>query len=314
MIHITHILFIFTALLSLFSVLSAPFALLAGILFAFFGWVPTHLPLAKWTKQLLAFSIVLLGFNVNLVEAAQLLGDNLLLISLSIGLAFVFTSILAKLLGVESDLSKLLGAGTAICGGSAIGAVSPVIRAKSHVIGVALGCVFLLNAIALWVFPFIGHAFELTQNQFGVWAAIAIHDTASVVAAAGEYGASAQLTATTLKLARALAIVPLVFIFVLLMNRKGVANQEKQSIYFPWFIGGFVITAAISSFLPTFESVYDLLTFGGKKLLVLAIFLIGATLSPALIKQTGWRALFVATGAWMGISLFSLWWVTRWVI
>ncbi|RTE86628.1 MULTISPECIES: YeiH family protein [Gammaproteobacteria] len=309
MIHITHILFIFTALLALFSVISAQIALLAGIVFALLGWVPTHLPLSKWAKQLLATSIVLLGFSVHIQEAGNLLYNNIFIVTSSIGVAFLSCFILARLMGIDRDLGSLIGTGTAICGGSAIAAVSPVIRAKSATIAIALGCVFFLNAAALWLFPSIGKALNLSQTQFGVWAALAIHDTASVVAAAGVYGESAQTTATTLKLARALAIIPVVIVFAWIMKRKGASAGESQGVYFPWFISGFVIAAIISSLLPSFAATYDWLAWGGKKIMALCIFLIGAGLTPALLKQTGWRALVVAVGAWVSVSVFALWWV-----
>jgi len=309
MVHITHILFIFTALLSLSGILGGPLALLLGIIFALGGWVPTHLPLAKWTKQLLAVAIVLLGFRVAIPEALTLLQQNIMLIGLCIGLAFLLCVVAARLLGVSSEVSHLLGAGTAICGGSAIAAVAPVIRARNTAIGVALGCVFVLNALALWLFPLVGHWLELSQQQFGIWAAVAIHDTASVVAAAHEYGDKALATATTLKLSRALAIIPMVFIFALLVQRQ--EKAVKGRVYFPWFIAGFVITAGVASFFPSFGALYTLLAAGGKHLLTLSIFLIGASLSLTLLRQTGWRAMAVAVIAWLGVSIFSLLWVLQ---
>ncbi len=188
---------------------NSPTALVVGFLLASLGWVPKQLPLSKMTKQLLALSIVGLGFGIQFDQALEVTGDGIGLILATIIGTLGFGWVIARKMGLDKSTGYLISCGTAICGGSAIAAVAPAIKAKDDTIALSLATVFVLNAFALFIFPVIGHALSLDQHTFGTWAAIAIHDTSSVVGAASAYGEEALTTATTLKLARALWIIPL---------------------------------------------------------------------------------------------------------
>jgi len=205
-----------------------------------------------------------------------------------------------RLLRVETQASTLVSCGTAICGGSAIAAVAGVIKADSRAVSVALGTVFLLNAVALFIFPPIGHWLHLTQNQFGVWSAIAIHDTSSVVGAAAKYGDEALRVATTIKLVRALWIVPLALGLAFFTGRKG------AKVAWPWFILFFVAAACVRTWVPQGEPVYGKLVLLARLGLTLTLFLIGAQISKEALRTVGWRALVQGVILWIVISLAGL--------
>jgi len=214
---------------------------------------------------------------------------------------------LGRLLKVADRTSTLISSGTAICGGSAIGAVAPAIDAKSEETSLALGTVFVLNSVALFVFPIIGHALNMTQNQFGVWAAIAIHDTSSVVGAGQIYGPEAMAVAATVKLARALWIAPVALLFAFIYRKRKQGGKAKIAI--PWFILLFVAAAAFRSYAPAvihpslFESLVNLAKAG----MTVTLFLIGASLSRETLKKFGYMALLQGVILWVVISLVSLW-------
>ena len=189
----------------------------------------------------------------------------------------------------------LISFGTAICGGSAIAAMAPVIKAKDHEVAVALGIVFLLNGIGLLLFPAIGHYFELTQQQFGLWAALAIHDTSSVVGASATYGAVALSIATTVKLTRAMWIIPYTAVAGVFMR-----SDEKASI--PLFIVGFLLAALINTYMPSFSSTWELINSAAKQLLVVTLFLIGSGLSLSVLKQAGIKPFLMAITLWVIVS------------
>jgi uncharacterized integral membrane protein (TIGR00698 family) len=206
-------------------------------------------------------------------------------------------TLLTKLFKVENETGLLITVGTAICGGSAIAAVTPVIRAKHHTVSVALGTVFILNALALVIFPPIGHWLQMSQEQFGLWSALAIHDTSSVVGATVSYGAEAAQVGTTVKLARALWIVPLAFGIGLIFNRnnKGEAGKAKK----PWFILGFLIAAALVTWVPMLKPAGAIVEMVAKRTLVVTLFLIGAGLSKETLRQVGVRPFVLGIGLWI---------------
>jgi uncharacterized integral membrane protein (TIGR00698 family) len=280
--------------------ISPPMALAAGLVFALAIGNPLSRLTQKTSKILLQASVVGLGFGMNL---------GTLLAAGRTGIGFTVCSIAGTLLlgwlvgrwlRVEAQASTLVSCGTAICGGSAIAAVAGVIQADSRAISVALGTVFVLNAVALFVFPPIGHWLNLSQNQFGVWSAIAIHDTSSVVGAAAKYGDEALRVATTVKLVRALWIVPLALGLALFTGRKG------AKIAWPWFILFFVGAACVRTWLPQGEPVYVRLAMLAKLGLTLTLFLIGAQISREALRTVGWRALVQGIILWIVISIAGL--------
>src|SRR5665213_2750834 len=238
------IVFVVALIFCLTPVVTPPVALLIGFAIAQFSGHPfLHLN-HKATSFLLKVSVVGLGFGMNVQNALQAGKEGLFFTVASICGTLAFGLLLGKLLKIEKKTSHLISTGTAICGGSAIAAISPLIKADEKQISVALGTVFILNSIALFLFPFIGHQLHLTQTQFGLWSAIAIHDTSSVVGAANKYGAEALQVATTVKLARALWIIP-VSILTAVFFKTG-----KQKIKIPYFIGLFILGMIINTYFP----------------------------------------------------------------
>ncbi|TRW48870.1 putative sulfate exporter family transporter [Aliidiomarina halalkaliphila] len=305
-----HIIFLFLALLSLTPLISSSYALVLGLLMALLGWVPPQINPSAWVKRLLAIAIVGLGFGVNLSVALEASINQLGLLIAVIVSALLLGWGLIRLTRMQPTTGALISAGTAICGGSAIAALAPAIRARSEYIGVALACVFVLNAIALWVFPAVGHFFQLSQQQFGVWAALAIHDTSSVVAAAELYGEESLAVATTLKLTRALAIVPLVFVAAWWYRRQHPEAEAASKLpAIPLFIVLYVLAIVIAEFIPQGEPLYTFAFQGARHLLALCLFLIGASLSVTRLQQAGLKPILVATVLWLMIASGTLWWV-----
>ncbi|MGL4583386.1 MAG: YeiH family protein, partial [Flavobacterium sp.] len=207
---------------------------------------------------------------------------------------------LGKLLKIDKKISYLVSSGTAICGGSAIAAVSPVIKADEKQISVALGIVFILNSLALIIFPPIGHALGLSQVDFGLWSAIAIHDTSSVVGAAAKYGDQALEVATTVKLARALWVIPVAFLSMAFFKTKG------GKVKLPYFIGLFVLAMLANSYIPAVQTVGPYIVEASKAALTLTLFLIGTSLSYKTVKSVGFKPLLEGVGLWIFISITSL--------
>ncbi|WP_021023945.1 YeiH family protein [Salinivibrio costicola] len=282
---------------------TSPIALVLGFLLTSLGGVPSGLPLTKITKKLLAYSIVGLGFGIPLQEALAVTGDGIGLIIATITGTLVFGTILAKLIGLDRKTGHLIASGTAICGGSAIAAVSPAINADDEQIGLALGTVFVLNSLALFVFPMVGHALGLDQHTFGTWAAIAIHDTSSVVGAASAYGEQALTTATTLKLARALWIVPVAFVSALMFR------SHAKKITIPFFIVFYCLAIGISDVFVQAQPIYDVIFAVAKQVLVVCLFLIGCSISIAQLRAAGPKPLFFGIALWVIISCSSLAWL-----
>ncbi len=217
---------------------------------ASFGLVPQNISLTKWTKRLLAYSIVGLGFGIPLREALTVTSDGIGLIIATIAGTLILGWFVAKAIKLNKTTGYLIASGTAICGGSAIAAIAPAINADDEQIGLALATIYVLNSIALFLFPVIGHALHLSQETFGMWAAIAIHDTSSVVGAASAYGNEALTIATTLKLTRALWIIPVAFLSAFLFR------SHSKKITIPYFIFFYVIAIGISDVTPQFEAIY----------------------------------------------------------
>ena len=279
---------------------SPAIALLLGLVIAqIIGHPYLHLN-HKATHLLLQVSVVGLGFGMNVHSALQAGKEGVLFTIASITGTLVFGYFIGKWLTIEKKTSFLISSGTAICGGSAIAAISPVIKAEEKQISVALGCVFVLNSIALFIFPVIGHSLNLSQTQFGLWCAIAIHDTSSVVGAASKYGTRALAVATTVKLARALWIIPVTFMATFLFK-----NQSKK-VSIPYFIGLFIIAMIANTYIPAVSVISPFLIIIAKAGLTLTLFLIGAGLSRKVLASVGFKPLLQGVVLWIAISATAL--------
>lgn len=257
-------------------------------------------------STLLQFSVILLGASLNFNSVIKQGATGVYTTFISIIIVFFLGHIGQKLLKIEKMQALLLTMGTAICGGSAIGALAPVIRADTIAITISIGVVFLLNALAIFIFPFIGDIFSLTQDQFGLWAALAIHDTSSVVAASSLYGSRALEVATTVKLTRALWIIPITLFFSI--YRK----HSNRRISFPWFILGFIIMSLVFTFTEVPQSFKVIMTTGAKLGFSLTLFLIGLTFDLKKIKKVGIRPLLFGFSLWIIVSSISLIFVKYW--
>ncbi|MFC4095872.1 YeiH family protein [Euzebyella saccharophila] len=292
--------FILLAILILTGWVGSPIALLAGFGFSLLFDNPFKRFCHKSIQLLLKVSVVGLGFGMFINETIEAGKEGFLLTFLSILLTVSLGFLLTKLLGLDKKLGHLITSGTSICGGSAIAAISPVINARSKAISIALAVVFLLNSIALFVFPAVGHFFGLNQHQFGLWCAVAIHDTSSVVGAALEYGDEALQVATTVKLSRMLWILPLSVLSMFVFKAKG------EKIKAPYFILFFIGAIIINSYHLLPETLTKTLVITSKHLLLLTLFLVGSTISISELKQTGIRPLVMASSLWIFISVLSL--------
>ena len=297
---LSRIIFILCLVLSASGFLSPPVALALGLLFGLTLPHPYDVAAKKVSKFLLQASVVGLGFGMNLHQVVQAGTSGFVYTMLGISFALLVGMGLGALLGVQRVPAFLISTGTAICGGSAIAAVGPITQASDEEMAIALGTVFVLNSVALLIFPAIGTALKLTQSQFGLWAALAIHDTSSVVGAAAKYGAVALAIATTVKLARALWIVPLSI-------ATAIVRGAKAKIQWPWFIGLFCLAAVGNTYLPGGTHAYTLAVKIAKVGLTATLFLIGSGISMATIKQVGHRPLLQGIILWLLVSVGSLW-------
>lgn len=299
------------ALLCAATGLSGAFALALGVAAACWG---ANGDPERWHRRahwLLQGSVVALAAGVSLPEVARAGLDGLGVTLVSIAAVLTLGNFIGRMLGVPRHTRLLVSAGTAICGGSAIAAVAGVIRPRHHETAAALGIVFVLNAVALAVFPLVGHCFHLSQTAFGWWAALAIHDTSSVVGAGMAYGPQALTLATTIKLARALWIVPLALLVAHGEKRhhaKAAANapEARPTVKFPWFILGFVALAGLRWAAPTMAGAGDAVAQAGRHGLSAALFLIGAGLHPAALKMVGWRPALLGIGLWLPTAAVAL--------
>ena len=285
------------AALCFFPVVSPPIALFLGIIFVnIFGQVFNA---DKIIKIVLQVSIVGLGFGINLKQALQAGSEGFLFTVFSITLIVVLGIALGYIFRIDKIITQLISFGTAICGGSAIAAIAPILKADGKQTSVSLGIIFLLNALALFIFPEIGQYFHLSQNQFGIWSAIAIHDTSSVVGAASKYGHEALQTATTVKLARALWIIPISFMLSFL-------NKSGGKVKIPYFIGFFILAILVNSYFPAIKDVASYVVDFSKSSLKVALFLIGTGLSFQNLKNIGIKPLLLGIILWVVISVISL--------
>lgn len=294
-------------LLAASGIVSPPIALVGGIAFGFIVDHPFRTESSSLAKLLLQISVVALGFGMNLHQVIRAGRSGFLYTAISITAAMTLGMLLGKLFKVSGKASFLITAGTAICGGSAIAAISPIADASEEEISVSMGTVFLLNSVALLLFPAIGYVLHLSQNQFGLWAALAIHDTSSVVGATAKYGNQALAIGTTVKLARALWIVPVSLITAAYIGRPRTARSAKPgSIRIPWFIFFFILAAMVSTYLPRFASSYSALGHLGKTGLTATLFLIGTGLSKRTLQQVGVRPLLQGVILWIVVAGISL--------
>ncbi len=284
----------------LFPFINPSIALLAGLVFALTCGQAYPKFNKKSSKMLLQFSVVGLGFGMNLHQAFASGKDGMMFTIVSVVGTLLLGSFIAWCMKVEKKTGYLISSGTAICGGSAIAAIGPIIKADDGQMSVSLGTVFILNAVALFLFPILGHHFGLTQHQFGLWAAIAIHDTSSVVGAGAAYGEEALKVATTVKLTRALWIIPVAFVTSFIFKSK------SEKIYIPWFIFFFILAMVANTFLslPTFFT--DSIVWLARKGLTLTLFFIGASLSKDVLIRVGMRPMIQGVFLWIVISVFSL--------
>lgn len=279
--------------------ISPPVALTLGVVL---GLTLAH-PF-RWTgtlaRILLQASVVALGFGMNLQEVLKAGRSGFVYTALGIGFALLIGLGLGKWLSVRGNSSFLISTGTAICGGSAIAAVGPILQASEEEMAVSLGTVFILNSVALLIFPAIGWALHLSQTQFGLWAALAIHDTSSVVGAAARYGPVSLVIGTTVKLARALWIAPLALV-------TAAVKRSKAGIKWPWFILFFCLAAVANTYLTAMAPASRLLYVAGRLGLTATLFLIGSGISRSTLREVGWRPLLHGVLLWIVVAGTSLW-------
>lgn len=278
-------------------------ALFMGIAFALIFKVPHPHFSKKTSKYLLQISVIGLGFGMNLHTSLQSSREGMLMTIVSVVGVMLLGVFLGRKMGVDKKLAYLISCGTAICGGSAIAATSPVVRANENQTSMSLAVIFTLNAVALFIFPTIGHFFDLTQQQFGMWAAIAIHDTSSVVGAGAAYGEEALMVATTVKLTRALWIIPLAAVSIFLFPNK---EGGKRKIAIPWFIFLFVVAMILNTYLSIPEILLNGISIFSHKALSVTLFLIGTGLSIQAIREVGARPVWLGVALWIVISVVSL--------
>jgi uncharacterized integral membrane protein (TIGR00698 family) len=292
-------LFFVAVILAASGFVSPPFALLGGLIYGLTVMHPFPGESKALSKLLLQASVVALGFGMNLHEVLQAGRSGFVYTALSITAAMLLGLGLGYVIRVSQKASFLISAGTAICGGSAIAAVGPIAQANEEEMAVSLGAVFILNSVALLIFPLIGLALHMSQTQFGLWSALAIHDTSSVVGATAKYGPTALAVGTTIKLARALWIVPLSVM-------TAVALKSKARIQWPWFILFFCFAALLNTLLPSFNSVFGAFNHLGKIGLTVTLFLIGASLNRETLRRVGARPLLQGLTLWIIVGSSTL--------
>jgi uncharacterized integral membrane protein (TIGR00698 family) len=300
------------------GLISPPIALLAGLIYGFTLAHPYVKESRTLSKILLQASVVALGFGMNLHQVLRAGRSGFIYTAAGICFTILLGILLGRLIVVRRKVSFLITVGTAICGGSAIAAVAPIANATDEEIAVSLGTVFVLNSVALLLFPPIGYALHMTQSQFGLWAALAIHDTSSVVGAAAKYGNEALAIGTTVKLARALWILPVAVVTAYKMKSINKARRlqagfnsdgevdRKTEFQIPWFILFFCLAAFANTYLPLFAPAYPVLSRLGRIGLTVTLYLIGTGLSRATLKQVGSRPLVQGIVLWAIVAIVSL--------
>lgn len=291
--------FLIGMILTASGVVSPPFALLAGIAYGFTFTHPYHLESKNLSRFLLQAAVVALGFGMNLRQVLHAGRAGFFYTAISIVLALLLGWGLGRMLGVSQKASFLITAGTAICGGSAIAAIAPITKPSEEEMAMSLGTVFMLNSVALLLFPAIGLLLHMSQTQFGLWAALAIHDTSSVVGAAAKYGTQALQIGTTVKLARALWIVPVAMV-------TAYAAKSKTRVQVPWFILLFCLAAVANTYLPAGSTMYAIFNHLGRIGLTVVLFLIGTGLSKETLRRTGVRPFLQGVMLWAIIATASM--------
>lgn len=297
-------LFFIGIIVSASGLIGPPLALALGLVYGLTTVHTFHSESRGLSKFLLQAAVVCLGFGMNLKEVVHAGRSGFMYTAISITFVLGLGILLGKLLQVGKTQSLLISCGTAICGGSAIAAMAPIVKADDEEMAVSLGTVFVLNSVALLLFPFIGWRLHLTQTQFGLWAALAIHDTSSVVGAGAKYGSVALAVATTVKLARALWIVPLAIATAMM-------KKSKAKINWPWFILYFCLAAVVATYLPRYipQSVSALASLSrlGKVALTVVLFLIGTGITRDTLREVGVRPMVQGVALWLVIASLSLW-------
>jgi uncharacterized integral membrane protein (TIGR00698 family) len=297
---VQQIIFVLLLLLCLFPIISPPIALLLGLIVANLSGHPfLHLN-HKATNILLQVSVVGLGFGMNVHSAVAAGKEGFLFTVGSIVVAIALGTLLGKWFKIQKKTSHLISCGTAICGGSAIAAIAPVIQSDEKETSVSLGVIFILNSIALFLFPAVGHWLQMSQSDFGLWCAIAIHDTSSVVGAANRYGAEALEVATTVKLARALWIIPVALFTAVVFKNK------TSKLKIPYFIGLFILAMVCNTYFPLVTSVAPYLVTIAKVGLTVTLFLIGAGLNRSVLVTVGLMPLLQGVLLWVCIAIGTL--------
>lgn len=281
------------------GIVSPPVALLGGIAYGFTVAHPYHLDSRNLSHFLLQASVVALGFGMNLRQVLHAGKAGFLYTAISISAAMLLGLLLGRMFSVSRKAACLIAVGTAICGGSAIAAIAPILKPDDEEMAMSLGTVFILNSVALLLFPVIGLALHMSQIQFGLWSALAIHDTSSVVGAAAKYGPQALQIGTTVKLARALWIVPVAML-------TAFATKSKARIRWPWFILLFCLAAVANTYLPAAAIVYPALSRLGRLGLTVVLFLIGSGLSKDTLRRVGIRPFLQGVCLWASIATISL--------
>lgn len=292
---------LFILLLIAVAFVSPALALFAGIAFALIFTNPYPKLGKKVSKYLLQFAVVGLGFGMNLHQSLAAGREGMLFTIASVTGIMILAYFIGRWFKMPAKLVHLISSGTAICGGSAIAAMSPVVDANDQEISISLAVIFTLNAIALFIFPPIGHLLGLTQEQFGLWSAIAIHDTSSVVGAGAAYGAKALTVATTVKLTRALWIIPLSFASMLFFK-----TSEGKKVSIPWFILFFIVAMILNTYVEIPHGVSTVISATSHKFLSMTLFLIGCSLSVGAIKAVGAKPVLLGIVLWVIISITTL--------
>lgn len=293
--------YVLIAILALTGLISAPLSLGLGLAFSLIFGNPLKKYSDRASKQLLKLSVIGLGFGMNIYSVMEAGKSGILFTIATILGTLILGYLIGRILRIERKTSILISSGTAICGGSAIAAVGPAINADSKSMSVSLVTIFILNAVALFIFPVIGNWLQLSQQQFGLWSAIAIHDTSSVVGAASKFGEEALEIATTVKLTRALWIIPITLFFALISREKG-----HKKIQIPWFIFLFIGATLITTYLPQGELVYKWIKTASKHGLILTLYFIGSSLSLDDIKSIGYKPIIQGVLLWIIISIVSV--------
>lgn len=294
-----------------FPIVGSPvLGILFGLLLAAFWKRPVWLQggISYTGKKLLQYSIILLGFDMNLFHVFQVGGQTLILMVFTLSATFLTAYIAGRLLKVEKNANILIGVGTAICGGSAIAATAPVIDADDEDVASAISTIFLFNVIAAFLFPALGHLLRMSDYHFGLWAGTAVNDTSSVVAAGYTFSAAAGDLAVIVKLTRTLMIVPVTLVLALVTSRKKAGTEEGYSFakIFPWFVLGFAAASVVSTFLPLPAVVCDFLPKAGKFVIVMAMAAIGLNTDLVKLVKNGWRPILLGLICWIALALTSL--------